>query len=149
MFASIKCTTKSAHKFAVRYDFIFSKNIRLKCNYLELCRLRLRILDLSSNSIAQLPIDLRLMTSLVELQLDWNPLVCPPAKICAKGRVHVFKWLRIVQHSNLYETPKRQEWSTPISDKMMMMSSSNGGGTLGRQRFVFSLLTQKLHITFF
>uniref|UniRef100_A0A0R3S673 Uncharacterized protein n=1 Tax=Elaeophora elaphi TaxID=1147741 RepID=A0A0R3S673_9BILA len=34
------------------------------------------------------------MCTLVDFRIDVNPLIAPPAKLCAKGREHAFKWLR-------------------------------------------------------
>ncbi|ROT79491.1 putative leucine-rich repeat and calponin-likey domain-containing protein 1 isoform X2 [Penaeus vannamei] len=61
----------------------------------ELCFLRLVLLDLSGNRIAMLPTELRFMSSLVTLSLDNNPLQHPPANLCTRGRVHIFKWLEM------------------------------------------------------
>ncbi|VDM92957.1 unnamed protein product, partial [Litomosoides sigmodontis] len=60
----------------------------------EFARLQLRILDISQNKLSELPIDLRYMCTLVNFRIDINPLVAPPAKLCSKGREHVFKWLQ-------------------------------------------------------
>ena len=30
-----------------------------------------------------------------ELHLEENPLTCPPANLCGRGRVHIFKYLEI------------------------------------------------------
>ncbi len=35
------------------------------------------------------------MTSVNELDLGENPLTCPPANLCSRGRVHIFKYLEI------------------------------------------------------
>ncbi|XP_055682493.1 leucine-rich repeat and calponin homology domain-containing protein isoform X2 [Lutzomyia longipalpis] len=59
----------------------------------EVTTLQLVSLDLSCNRIATLPVELRLMTSLVDLELDSNPLTSPPASLCVRGMVHVFKYL--------------------------------------------------------
>ncbi|XP_042872813.1 leucine-rich repeat and calponin homology domain-containing protein 4-like isoform X2 [Penaeus japonicus] len=61
----------------------------------ELCFLRLVLLDLSGNRISTLPTELRFMSSLVTLSLDNNPLQHPPANLCTRGRVHIFKWLEM------------------------------------------------------
>ena len=37
----------------------------------------------------------RFMVTLCELQLEENPLTCPPANLCGRGRVHIFKYLEI------------------------------------------------------
>lgn len=62
---------------------------------IEVTYLKLIRLDLSENRIATLPVELRTMTSLVSLDLAHNPLVSPPASICTRGRVHVFKYLEL------------------------------------------------------
>lgn len=43
--------------------------------------LNLVSLDISCNRIATLPVELRLMTNLVSLELDSNPLTSPPASV--------------------------------------------------------------------
>lgn len=84
----------------------------------ELTYLKLTRLDISRNRIASLPVELKNMSSSLEiLRLTDNPLMAPPAvvrkygrqffvslvrvqrlrfnatQVCAKGMVHVFKWL--------------------------------------------------------
>ncbi|XP_043283913.1 leucine-rich repeat and calponin homology domain-containing protein isoform X2 [Venturia canescens] len=70
----------------------------LRSNFLvhlpiELTYLRLVKLDISSNRISVLPNELRKMKSLVELRLSDNPLTSPPASLCIRGRTHIFKYL--------------------------------------------------------
>lgn len=76
------------------------RSLRVRRNRLaelppELCRLRLWRLDVSENRLGRLPPPLRLMGSLRHLLLDGNPLVCPPAFLCRRGQVHVFKYLEL------------------------------------------------------
>jgi len=52
-------------------------------------------LNISSNKISVIPPAFRLITSLVSLTLNDNPLTSPPAQVCLKGRVHVFKFLSL------------------------------------------------------
>ncbi|KAK7073925.1 Leucine-rich repeat and calponin y domain-containing protein 3 [Halocaridina rubra] len=52
-------------------------------------------MDISGNKITTLPTELRFMSSLVTLALDNNPLQQPPANLCTRGRVHIFKWLEM------------------------------------------------------
>ncbi|XP_063245064.1 leucine-rich repeat and calponin homology domain-containing protein isoform X2 [Bacillus rossius redtenbacheri] len=61
----------------------------------ELMYLKLERLDISCNRIVTLPTELRGMSSLVHLELSNNPLMSPPASLCRRGRVHVFKFLEI------------------------------------------------------
>ncbi|EEB19708.1 calponin homology domain containing protein, putative [Pediculus humanus corporis] len=60
---------------------------------IELTYLKLTLLDMSENRISSLPVELRLMTYLEQLKLNDNPLISPPATICMRGRVHIFKFL--------------------------------------------------------
>uniref|UniRef100_A0A1B6GPQ1 Calponin-homology (CH) domain-containing protein n=1 Tax=Cuerna arida TaxID=1464854 RepID=A0A1B6GPQ1_9HEMI len=62
---------------------------------IEVTYLKLIQMDLSENRIATLPLELRNMSSLVSLELSHNPLVSPPASICVRGRIHVFKYLEL------------------------------------------------------
>ncbi|KAL9925097.1 leucine-rich-repeats and calponin homology domain protein isoform 1-T1 [Glossina fuscipes fuscipes] len=59
----------------------------------ELTCLTLVSLDVSNNRISSLPLEIRQMTTLVELNLENNPLTSPPASLCIRGLVHVFKYL--------------------------------------------------------
>uniref|UniRef100_A0A1S4H2N3 Uncharacterized protein n=1 Tax=Anopheles gambiae TaxID=7165 RepID=A0A1S4H2N3_ANOGA len=77
------------------------RSLNLRSNQLvylprDLTCLELAFLDISSNKIATLPVELRHMTSLVDLELSNNPLTSPPASLCVRGLVHVFKYLETV-----------------------------------------------------
>jgi Leucine-rich repeat (LRR) protein len=48
---------------------------------LELCTLKLNNFDCSYNRIIRLPLNLREMNSLIELNVDHNPLETPPAPV--------------------------------------------------------------------
>ncbi|XP_052129098.1 leucine-rich repeat and calponin homology domain-containing protein isoform X2 [Frankliniella occidentalis] len=76
---------------------------------IELTYLRLERLDISGNRISSLPVELRSMTSLVYLNLSHNPLTSPPAKLCARGRVHVFKYLETQAISDI-KKHRNDEW---------------------------------------
>ncbi|KAH8412409.1 hypothetical protein KR009_001816 [Drosophila setifemur] len=74
------------------------RSLSLRSNHLmylprELTCLTLVSLDVSNNRIASLPLEIRHMGTLVELQLENNPLTSPPASLCMRGLVHVFKFL--------------------------------------------------------
>ncbi|XP_058126621.1 leucine-rich repeat and calponin homology domain-containing protein isoform X2 [Anopheles ziemanni] len=77
------------------------RSLNLRSNQLvylprDLTCLQLAFLDISSNKIATLPVELRQMSSLVDLELCNNPLTSPPASLCVRGLVHVFKYLETV-----------------------------------------------------
>ncbi|XP_077171991.1 leucine-rich repeat and calponin homology domain-containing protein 4 isoform X1 [Paroedura picta] len=61
----------------------------------ELAELPLARLDFSYNRVAHIPVCYRHLRHLQCLLLENNPLQSPPAQICAKGRVHVFKYLHL------------------------------------------------------
>ncbi|KAJ8252947.1 hypothetical protein GJAV_G00207480 [Gymnothorax javanicus] len=59
----------------------------------ELVELPLVKLDVSCNKLSAVPTCFRKMVHLQFLRLENNPLLSPPAQICRKGRVHIFKYL--------------------------------------------------------
>ncbi|KAG7462322.1 leucine-rich repeat and calponin-likey domain-containing 1 isoform X4 [Solea senegalensis] len=61
----------------------------------ELADLPLVKLDFSCNKVSTVPVCFRTMKQLQSLQLENNPLQSPPAQICLKGKVHIFKYLSI------------------------------------------------------
>ncbi|XP_021042857.2 leucine-rich repeat and calponin homology domain-containing protein 4 [Mus pahari] len=64
-----------------------------------ICQLPLRVLIISNNKLGALPPDISTLGSLRQLDvssndlLDSNPLQSPPAQICLKGKLHIFKYL--------------------------------------------------------
>ncbi|KAM3862100.1 leucine-rich repeat and calponin homology domain-containing protein 1 [Diretmus argenteus] len=61
----------------------------------DLADLPLVKFDLSCNKVSTIPVCYRKMKQLQSLQLENNPLQSPPAQICIKGKVHIFKYLSI------------------------------------------------------
>uniref|UniRef100_A0A2I3TFC0 Leucine rich repeats and calponin homology domain containing 3 n=1 Tax=Pan troglodytes TaxID=9598 RepID=A0A2I3TFC0_PANTR len=61
----------------------------------ELAELPLIRLDFSCNKITTIPVCYRNLRHLQTITLDNNPLQSPPAQICIKGKVHIFKYLNI------------------------------------------------------
>ncbi|XP_072542765.1 leucine-rich repeat and calponin homology domain-containing protein 1 isoform X2 [Salminus brasiliensis] len=59
----------------------------------DLADLPLVKFDFSCNKVSTIPVCYRKMTQLQSLQLENNPLQSPPAQICIKGKVHIFKYL--------------------------------------------------------
>ncbi|MBN3295314.1 leucine-rich repeat and calponin homology domain-containing protein 2 isoform X2 [Amia ocellicauda] len=73
-------------------------NIRRNCLQVlpeELADLPLVRLDFSCNKITEIPINYRKLRHLQLIILDNNPMQSPPAQICLKGKVHIFKYLNI------------------------------------------------------
>ncbi|KAM6177881.1 leucine-rich repeat and calponin homology domain-containing protein 1 [Rhynchocyon petersi] len=76
------------------------RELNVRRNYLkvlpqELVDLPLVKFDFSCNKVLVIPICFREMKQLQVLILENNPLQSPPAQICTKGKVHIFKYLSI------------------------------------------------------
>ncbi|XP_075013254.1 DISP complex protein LRCH3 isoform X2 [Calonectris borealis] len=61
----------------------------------ELAELPLIRLDFSCNKITTIPVCYRNLRHLQIIMLENNPLQSPPAQICIKGKIHIFKYLNI------------------------------------------------------
>ncbi|XP_074817004.1 leucine-rich repeat and calponin homology domain-containing protein 1 isoform X3 [Natator depressus] len=76
------------------------RELNIRRNYLkvlpqELVELPLVKFDFSCNKVLMIPVCFRKMVQLQVLLLENNPLQSPPAQICIKGKVHIFKYLSI------------------------------------------------------
>ncbi|XP_060623279.2 DISP complex protein LRCH3 isoform X2 [Anolis sagrei] len=76
------------------------RDLNLRRNHLvhlpeELAELPLIRLDFSCNKITTIPVCYRNLRHLQTIALDNNPLQSPPAQICIKGKVHIFKYLNM------------------------------------------------------
>uniref|UniRef100_UPI0037E7BB9C DISP complex protein LRCH3 n=1 Tax=Semicossyphus pulcher TaxID=241346 RepID=UPI0037E7BB9C len=76
------------------------RDLNIRRNHLvrlppELADLPLVRLDFSCNKVTSLPVCYRQLTQLQTIVLDNNPLQTPPAQICIKGKVHIFKYLNL------------------------------------------------------
>ncbi|XP_071070835.1 DISP complex protein LRCH3 isoform X3 [Dasypus novemcinctus] len=74
------------------------RDLNIRRNHLirlpeELAELPLIKLDFSCNKITTIPVCYRNLRHLQMIILDNNPLQTPPAQICIKGKVHIFKYL--------------------------------------------------------
>uniref|UniRef100_A0AAR2L1W0 Calponin-homology (CH) domain-containing protein n=1 Tax=Pygocentrus nattereri TaxID=42514 RepID=A0AAR2L1W0_PYGNA len=73
-------------------------NIRRNCLQVlpdELSDLPLIRLDFSCNKITEIPPSYRKLSQLQHIVLDNNPMQSPPAQICLKGKIHIFKYLNM------------------------------------------------------
>ncbi|XP_053177450.1 DISP complex protein LRCH3 [Scomber japonicus] len=76
------------------------RDLNIRRNHLvtlppELAELPLVRLDFSCNKVTSIPVCYRRLTQLQTIVLDNNPLQAPPAQICIKGKVHIFKYLNL------------------------------------------------------
>uniref|UniRef100_A0A8C9XTE1 Leucine-rich repeats and calponin homology (CH) domain containing 3 n=1 Tax=Sander lucioperca TaxID=283035 RepID=A0A8C9XTE1_SANLU len=76
------------------------RDLNIRRNHLvrlppELADLPLVRLDFSCNKVTSIPVCYRRLTQLQTIVLDNNPLQTPPAQICIKGKVHIFKYLNL------------------------------------------------------
>ncbi|CAH1130497.1 unnamed protein product [Ceutorhynchus assimilis] len=98
---------KSMQSLVLRSNLLLA--VPIEVTYLRLIRL-----DLRANRISILPIEMREMENLIDLFVDENPLTSPPASLCKRGRVHIFKYLE--------------------TEAMKIVSKTGGNtGTLGRR----------------
>ncbi|CAH3174886.1 unnamed protein product, partial [Porites evermanni] len=91
-------------------EMISLKDLNLRRNRLEvlpdeLSKLKLVRLDFSYNKVSVIPPAYRLITSLSVLELAHNPLTSPPAQVCTKGRLHIFKYLSASAHEQEKVSP--------------------------------------------
>ncbi|XP_072905154.1 leucine-rich repeat and calponin homology domain-containing protein 4-like isoform X2 [Hemitrygon akajei] len=61
----------------------------------EIAELPLVRLDFSCNKVTHIPVCYRHLRHLQTILLDNNPLQSPPAQVCTKGKIHIFKYLNI------------------------------------------------------
>ncbi|XP_063967716.1 leucine-rich repeat and calponin homology domain-containing protein 1-like isoform X2 [Lytechinus pictus] len=74
------------------------KELNIRRNHLvtlpdEISKLKLVKLDISCNKIQTIPPCFRSMKTLDTFEVDHNPLTNPPAQVCTRGRIHIFKYL--------------------------------------------------------
>ncbi|XP_077002880.1 leucine-rich repeat and calponin homology domain-containing protein 2 isoform X2 [Tamandua tetradactyla] len=92
----------------------------------ELGDLPLVKLDFSCNKVTEIPVCYRKLHHLQVMILDNNPLQVPPAQICLKGKVHIFKYLNIQACCRMDKKPdtldlpslSKRVPSQPLTDSM-------------------------------
>ncbi|XP_072318123.1 DISP complex protein LRCH3 isoform X2 [Eucyclogobius newberryi] len=87
------------------------RDLNIRRNHLallppELSDLPLVRLDFSCNKVTQIPLCYRRLSQLQSIVLDNNPLQTPPAQICMKGKVHIFKYLNLEAAKSSAELPE-------------------------------------------
>ncbi|GMR32663.1 hypothetical protein PMAYCL1PPCAC_02858, partial [Pristionchus mayeri] len=89
----------------------------------ELCTLSLHTLDISSNLLSSLPLQLSNMRCIRRLIVVPNPLVAPPLSVVEKGREHIFKWLSV-------QTNQEEGWRFSASGGVATLRSFNSNSLL-------------------
>ncbi|XP_067404088.1 leucine-rich repeat and calponin homology domain-containing protein 2 isoform X2 [Emydura macquarii macquarii] len=92
----------------------------------ELGDLPLVKLDFSCNKVTEIPVCYRKLRHLQVIILDNNPMQIPPAQICLKGKVHIFKFLSIQECLRIDKKPDSLDLpslgkripSQPLTDSM-------------------------------
>ncbi|XP_056665350.1 leucine-rich repeat and calponin homology domain-containing protein 2 isoform X4 [Monodelphis domestica] len=92
----------------------------------ELGDLPLVKLDFSCNKVTEIPVCYRKLRHLQVIILDNNPMQIPPAQICLKGKVHIFKFLNIQACCRIEKKPDSLDLpslgkripSQPLTDSM-------------------------------
>ncbi|KAM6933382.1 DISP complex protein LRCH3 [Xenentodon cancila] len=87
------------------------RDLNIRRNHLvrlppELAELPLVRLDFSCNKVTSIPVCYRRLSQLQTIVLDNNPLQTPPAQICIKGKVHIFKFLNLEASKTTPELPE-------------------------------------------
>ncbi|XP_071998532.1 DISP complex protein LRCH3 isoform X2 [Engystomops pustulosus] len=87
------------------------RDLNIRRNHLmrlpeELADLPLVRLDFSCNKVTSIPACYRNLRHLQTIILDNNPLQSPPAQICIKGKIHIFKYLNIEALKNASDLPE-------------------------------------------
>ncbi|XP_061575924.1 DISP complex protein LRCH3 isoform X2 [Cololabis saira] len=87
------------------------RDLNIRRNHLvqlppELAQLPLVRLDFSCNKVTSIPVCYRRLSQLQTIVLDNNPLQTPPAQICIKGKVHIFKYLNSEASKTPTELPE-------------------------------------------
>uniref|UniRef100_I3KKY4 Leucine-rich repeats and calponin homology (CH) domain containing 3 n=1 Tax=Oreochromis niloticus TaxID=8128 RepID=I3KKY4_ORENI len=87
------------------------RDLNIRRNHLvrlppELAELPLVRLDFSCNKVTSIPVCYRRLTQLQTIVLDNNPLQTPPAQICIKGKVHIFKYLNLEASKTTPDLPE-------------------------------------------
>ncbi|KAM5163233.1 DISP complex protein LRCH3 isoform 2-T2 [Mantella aurantiaca] len=87
------------------------RDLNIRRNHLlqlpeELADLPLVRLDFSCNKVTVIPVCYRNLRHLQTIILDNNPLQSPPALICIKGKIHIFKYLNIEACKNASDLPE-------------------------------------------
>ncbi|KAB1252526.1 Leucine-rich repeat and calponin homology domain-containing protein 2, partial [Camelus dromedarius] len=96
----------------------------------ELGDLPLVKLDFSCNKVTEIPVCYRKLHHLQVIILDNNPLQVPPAQICLKGKVHIFKYLNIQACCRMDKKPdsldlpsSKRMPSQPLTDRILSIKS--------------------------
>ncbi|XP_078266382.1 DISP complex protein LRCH3 isoform X5 [Rhinoraja longicauda] len=87
------------------------RDLNLRRNHLvtlpeEIADLPLVRLDISCNKVTTIPVCYRNLRHLQTIILDNNPLQSPPAQICIKGKIHIFKYLNIEACKSVPDLPE-------------------------------------------
>ncbi|XP_078521764.1 DISP complex protein LRCH3 isoform X4 [Lissotriton helveticus] len=86
------------------------RDLNIRRNHLEhlpeeLAELPLVRIDCSCNKITTIPVCYRNLRHLQIIALENNPLQSPPAQICIKGKIHIFKFLNMEACKTAPELP--------------------------------------------
>ncbi|XP_077396414.1 DISP complex protein LRCH3 isoform X2 [Festucalex cinctus] len=87
------------------------RDLNIRRNHLvalppELAELPLVRLDFSCNKVTSIPLCYTRLAQLHTMVLDNNPLHTPPAQICIKGKVHIFKFLNMEASKTTPDLPE-------------------------------------------
>ncbi|KAJ4921428.1 hypothetical protein JOQ06_021236, partial [Pogonophryne albipinna] len=107
----------------------------------DLASLPLVKLDFSCNKVSTIPVCYRKMKQLQSLQLENNPLQSPPAQICIKGKVHIFKYLSM-EACRSEKMPDAHY--LPVIDRINLSRTGAGSSSAHTVCIVHTLLQETL-----
>ncbi|KAE8294789.1 Leucine-rich repeat and calponin-like proteiny domain-containing protein 3 Precursor [Larimichthys crocea] len=96
------------------------RDLNIRRNHLvrlppELADLPLVRLDFSCNKVTSIPVCYRQLAQLQTIVLDNNPLQSPPAQICIKGKIHIFKYLNLEASKTTPDLPDYDRRPLPFN----------------------------------
>ncbi|XP_056334174.1 DISP complex protein LRCH3 isoform X2 [Danio aesculapii] len=111
------------------------RDLNIRRNHLvrlppELAELPLVRLDFSCNKVTSIPVCYRNLRHLQSIILDNNPLQSPPAQICIKGKIHIFKYLNMEACKAASELPDYDRRPLPFGSCVEDLYSGRPYGAL-------------------
>ncbi|XP_077050059.1 DISP complex protein LRCH3 isoform X2 [Siphateles boraxobius] len=111
------------------------RDLNIRRNHLvrlppELAELPLVRLDFSCNKVTTIPVCYRNLRHLQSIILDNNPLQSPPAQICIKGKIHIFKYLNMEAFKAASDLPDYDRRPLPFGSCVEDLYSGRPYGAL-------------------
>uniref|UniRef100_A0A672RVP1 Leucine-rich repeat and calponin homology domain-containing protein 3-like n=1 Tax=Sinocyclocheilus grahami TaxID=75366 RepID=A0A672RVP1_SINGR len=134
------------------------RDLNIRRNHLvrlppELAELPLVRLDFSCNKVTTIPVCYRNLRHLQSIILDNNPLQSPPAQICIKGKIHIFKYLNMEAFKAASDLPDYDRRPLPFGSwigQYLKIWNLRVQKNLNIEKIIFKVVQMKflaMHIT--